>query len=210
MSQDAVKPCIKCGASERSKKGDCKACARITSIAYRAANKDKIKAYWISYRDRDENKEKMANAKRLWKKKNKERLKIHYSNYRKNNQDVVRAGYARYLSLNASHVRNRVSKWRKENKDLMVLYRQNRRARTMGSGGMLSKGLKDRLFKLQKGKCACCRKPIGANYHMDHIMPLYLGGTNTDDNIQLLRATCNMQKHTKHPVDFMQSRGFLL
>jgi 5-methylcytosine-specific restriction endonuclease McrA len=45
---------------------------------------------------------------------------------------------------------------------------------------------------------------------MDHIIPLALGGTNTDDNIQLLRAKCNKQKGAKHPIDFMQQRGFLL
>lgn len=45
---------------------------------------------------------------------------------------------------------------------------------------------------------------------MDHIVPLALGGSNTDGNIQLLRATCNQQKHAKHPVVFMQERGFLL
>jgi len=28
--------------------------------------------------------------------------------------------------------------------------------------------------------------------------------------MQLLNAICNLQKHAKHPVDFMQERGFLL
>ena len=37
-----------------------------------------------------------------------------------------------------------------------------------------------------------------------------LGGLNADSNMQLLRAECNLQKSAKHPVDFMQSRGFLL
>jgi hypothetical protein len=41
-------------------------------------------------------------------------------------------------------------------------------------------------------------------------MPLALGGSNTDDNMQLLRAICNYHKYTKHPIDFMQSKGFLL
>lgn len=68
----------------------------------------------------------------------------------------------------------------------------------------------ERLFKLQRGKCACCKQPLGDDYHMDHIMPLSLGGSNTDDNIQLLRAKCNQQKSAKHPVDFMQQRGFLI
>lgn len=73
-----------------------------------------------------------------------------------------------------------------------------------------SKGLAERLFRLQRGKCACCKKPLGSDYHLDHIMPLALGGVNEDSNIQLLRAKCNMQKHTVHPVEFMQQRGFLL
>ena len=80
----------------------------------------------------------------------------------------------------------------------------------MSVGGVLTLGLSLRLFQLQKGKCACCKKPLGSNYHMDHIMPLALGGTNTNDNIQLLRARCNLQKQAKHPVDFMQQRGYLL
>ena len=63
---------------------------------------------------------------------------------------------------------------------------------------------------LQKGLCPCCRKPLGNDYHMDHIIPLALGGSNGDNNIQLLRSECNLEKQAKHPVDFMQSRGFLL
>jgi 5-methylcytosine-specific restriction endonuclease McrA len=53
-------------------------------------------------------------------------------------------------------------------------------------------------------------QPLGDNYHLDHITPITLGGSNTDDNMQLLRQRCNNQKYNKHPIDFMQSRGFLL
>lgn len=67
--------------------------------------------------------------------------------------------------------------------------------------------------RYKNGKCKACSKAshsVGDNYHLDHIMPLALGGPNTDDNIQLLRQRCNNQKSKKHPVDFMQSRGNLL
>jgi 5-methylcytosine-specific restriction endonuclease McrA len=86
----------------------------------------------------------------------------------------------------------------------------NRKARERANGGILSVGLAEKLFELQKGKCACCGQPLGEKYHMDHILPIVLGGPNEDWNIQLLRQRCNQQKHAKHPVDFMQSRGFLL
>ena len=85
-----------------------------------------------------------------------------------------------------------------------------RKIRILSNKGVLTNGLTAKLFVLQKGLCPCCAQPLGDNYHLDHIMPLALGGSNTDDNIQLLRQRCNRQKHAKHPIDFMQSRGFLL
>lgn len=62
----------------------------------------------------------------------------------------------------------------------------------------------------QKWKCVACRKSIKLKYHVDHIMPLALGGKHERLNIQLLCPSCNLSKHKKHPVDFMQSIGYLL
>lgn len=105
----------------------------------------------------------------------------------------------------------RMKKWRADHPEAVRTIRQNRRARKLAAGGTLSTDIAERLLKLQRGKCACgCDQPLGDDYHLDHRMPLALGGTNTDDNMQLLRKRCNLQKHAKHPVDFMQSRGFLL
>lgn len=65
------------------------------------------------------------------------------------------------------------------------------------------------LFTKQKGKCACCVRKLG-NYEIDHITPLSKGGSNERRNLQLLCRYCNRSKHAKHPITFMQSRGFLL
>lgn len=118
---------------------------------------------------------------------------------------------AKWQAENKEKREAKKAEWRANNKDKWVMYNHNRRARRITAGGKLTAGLSDLLFKLQRGKCACgCGKPLGDDYHLDHIMPLALGGTNTDDNIQLLRKTCNLKKGTKHPIDFMQTRGFLL
>jgi len=45
---------------------------------------------------------------------------------------------------------------------------------------------------------------------VDHIYPIALGGTNEGSNLQLLCRFCNRSKGAKHPVDYMQKRGFLL
>lgn len=118
---------------------------------------------------------------------------------------------ARIYAEDPKRNNQRNSEWRNRNPEKRRIVAHNRRARVRDAEGMLSHGLAERLIKLQRGKCACgCKQPLGDDYHLDHIMPLALEGTNTDDNIQLLRQRCNNQKHAKHPIDFMQQRGYLL
>ena len=160
---------------------------------YRSYCRECEKSYQAKYRV--ENSEKRKILQQKWKEKNAEKHKLYQREwYLKNKKTVL----------------EKQREWRAKNPDAYRVYSENRRSRKSFGGGRLSPDLCEKLFKLQKGKCACCKKPLGKNYHMDHIMPLFLGGTNTDDNIQLLRSECNRQKHAKHPVEFMQQRGFLL
>lgn len=117
---------------------------------------------------------------------------------------------AEWRKANPERHRLNEAAWRASNPDKIRIKARNRRAKKRKVGGTLSMGIAKKLLALQKGKCACCGLPLGDDYHLDHIMPLALGGSNTDDNIQLLRAKCNLQKSAKHPVDFMQERGLLL
>lgn len=129
---------------------------------------------------------------------------------RAKNPERVRATAAAYYLKNYEKERARRNAWKKLNKEKVRLYGQNREARRRVNNGSLSINLIEKLIHLQKGKCACCGKPLGDDFHMDHIFPIALGGLNVDGNIQLLRKKCNLQKSDKHPIEFMQSRGFLL
>ena len=62
----------------------------------------------------------------------------------------------------------------------------------------------------QKWKCINCKKIIKRKYHIDHIMPIALGGSNHAYNIQLLCPKCNLQKNAKHPIDWANKNGRLL
>jgi len=84
-----------------------------------------------------------------------------------------------------------------------------RRVRSRDNGGKLSIDLVPRLLGLQKGKCRACGKPLKNDYHIDHIMPIKLGGTNTDGNCQLLHSKCNMTKGAKLPHVHAQQLGVL-
>ncbi len=167
--------------------------AKAASNQWYVTNKDKAKAY---------------NAK--WYTDNADKRIAKGAKWRASNPDKVKMSSAKWYVNNTAKANATNTKWRINNPKSVRIHYQNRRAKEKMIGGKLSVGLSDRLMKLQRGKCACCGLPLGEKYHLDHIMPLALGGSNTDDNIQLLRSQCNHQKHAKHPVDFMQQRGYLL
>lgn len=177
----ASKPCRKCGAINRNARGDCRPCARLAIAKWTAENADKVRE---QIRDR----------------------------YRTNpvSREKARARSYRYRSANAEKERARSARTAAANPEARRRRDHAYRARKAANGGTLSPGISTRLYKIQRGLCACCGKPLGDDYHLDHIMPLALGGSNTDDNIQLLRAQCNWEKNARHPVDFMQLRGRLL
>ena len=161
---------------------------------------------------RSKNSAKVVEAKKAYRAnpENKEKIRESLTKWRVANKDKVRAHNAKRYANNSDKIKERTKAWRKQHPESKKLSEHKRRARIANSGGKLSKGLIEKLMRLQRGKCACCGLPLGESYHLDHIMPLALGGSNTDDNIQLLRGSCNSSKRDKHPVDFMQQRGFLL
>lgn len=122
----------------------------------------------------------------------------------------ARVRTAAWIAANKERAKASYWAWARKNPESRLTIGRNRTAIKRGARGKLSAGIRERLWKLQKGKCPCCGQPLGKDPHIDHIIPIALGGTNTDDNVQLLRAKCNLAKHAKHPVDFMRERGFLL
>ena len=171
-------------------------------------NKDKVNISNVMWRANNPEKKRMIDA--AWSAKNRQKRRKSYARWYAKNPRKIKARSAAYYAANKDKVNARLAKWKKANPQANRIYAQNRRTRKRLNGGKLSAGLTEKLFKLQRGKCACCGKPLGKRYHLDHRMPLALGGANEDWNMQLLRELCNRQKHAKHPVDFMQERGFLL
>lgn len=100
-------------------------------------------------------------------------------------------------------------KYRAEHPGCRRVEKKNRKLKVRTSG-RLSVGIVKMLIEKQKGKCVVCKVSIKDGFHIDHIIPIAKGGMNVDNNVQLLCPPCNMSKSDKHPVDFMQSNGFLL
>lgn len=196
---------------------------RARVAAYYSANKDKVSAYKKAWAEKNKVAIGLRNA--AYRAENKEKIKTSDAAYYEKNRAEINARNRAYAAANKSKINERISVWRRlnpektklycavyraENSGKWRVYNQNRRALKKANGGCLSGGIVQKLLVLQKGKCVCCGKSLGNNYHLDHIMPLSLGGANEDSNVQLLRQECNNQKHSKHPIDFMRQRGKLL
>lgn len=183
-----LKTCTKCGGPPKP----------LTEFSKRARSRDGLQS-WCKACD------KAASVK--YRAANPEKRRVYEAKRNAANPERNKASVAKWRAANPDKVRATAAKWHAENPESHRIRKHNRRARTVGK---LSQGLAERLFKLQRGKCPCCKQPLGDDHHLDHIMPLALEGTNTDSNIQILCVKCNLQKHIKDPIEFMQQRGYLL
>jgi 5-methylcytosine-specific restriction endonuclease McrA len=178
-------------------------------VAYRAANPDKVKARNVAYRAANKDKEKAR--KSAYRAAHRDKVRAsRAAAWRAANRDKESERRAAYRATHRDEEKASAAAWRAANPEARRIYEHNRRARKLENGGRLSKGLTELLFKLQRGKCACCGVSIADGNHLDHRIPVALGGPNEDWNMQLLCAPCNLSKGAKHPVDFMRQRGFLL
>ena len=62
------------------------------------------------------------------------------------------------------------------------------------------------LFDSQLGLCAnpYCQTSLKDGCHVDHIMPIALGGTNDLRNLQFLCPSCNHRKTKLHPDEWLE------
>ncbi len=226
--------------TERCAHGKCKPCSKARGAAWREANPERLKANKQAYHAANRGKinarsaawyegnkdlakanaavrnadperraaRKAANA--AWEDANREKVNAAHAAWNAANPEKRQAITAAYYAAHKEDCTTRNQAWSAANRPAKRAHWQNRKAKARKAGGKLSPGLTAKLLELQRGKCACCGLSLGSKFHMDHIVPIALGGANVDANIQLLRSTCNLQKHAKHPVDFMQSRGYLL
>lgn len=144
-----------------------------------------------------------------WYQANKDKAYDRNRKWSKANKDKVAATQAEWVRANLDKVKASNIKWAKNNPENIRLAKHRRRSREKSCGGNISKGITLRLMADQSGVCNYCKIDITEKYHIDHIMPLALGGANDDDNVQLLCPNCNLRKSAKHPEIFMNEIGLI-
>jgi hypothetical protein len=171
--------------------------------AYRAKNAEKLKA--VDARNYTKNKERVQATVAAYRASNKDRLSAtvaaYYEVHKSEISEYQRSYRLAYKNENPEKYTKSKNAWQLANVKIRLIHKHNRRAK-LRDAGKLSVDLANRLYEAQKGQCACCGADISTGYHIDHIMPVALGGSNTDENIQLLAPICNLRKGAKHPDDY--------
>lgn len=179
----------------------------IYGAEYRKKNKEdrsrKAKIYY------EKNREDLLAKRKIRRDKNKESDSLYYKERRKKHREAVLAREAIYRDSRRKQIAESSKKWYASNPEMVRLYKLKRRAREKSCGGTISKGITLLLMTSQSGLCVYCKVDITKKYHIDHIMPLALGGENSDDNVQLLCPSCNLRKNAKHPEVFMKELGLI-
>lgn len=97
-----------------------------------------------------------------------------------------------------------------KNRAALIEKAKARKAQRRAAEGTFNRQDIVRILGMQKGKCAECSTTLGGKYHIDHIMPIALGGANWPKNLQCLCAPCNLKKSAKHPLDWARQNERLL
>lgn len=143
-------------------------------------------------------------------KKNREKEVARVMDYNYRNYDRFKERLSKYRKTDKwKEVR---AKWENENQDLVKEYGRRKRAKRLKAQGSHTKDDVLRILDMQKNKCAepTCKKDLSDGYHVDHIMPLALGGSDWPENLQCLCASCNTHKCATHPIDWARKKGRLL
>lgn len=137
-------------------------------------------------------------------------LKVKYDRLKKARNERQRKRYAadpsQWLRRNQEWISSNLDRARELGKVKTSRYR----AKARGNGGShTAEDIAD-ILASQKERCAYCRKKLHSDYHVDHIIALSKGGSNSRWNLQITCGWCNRSKSNCDPVEFAQRMGMLL
>lgn len=206
---------------------ECKKCTSARNSEYRLKNKEAIKASMKSYyienkkslsekakEYRSKNREKIIASAKAYQEKNSQKILAKKKQSYEENKLLVNAKSRKYYLENKEKICEQKKIYRSQNKELVINHNRNARARKRRADGRHTLNEVLAIFDAQRGLCANCETKLFRSgkqkFHVDHIMPLALGGSNWHSNLQCLCKSCNLSKNAKDPIGWAQENGRLI
>lgn len=146
-----------------------------------------------------------------WQKANPEIVRAKAREWEKANPEKRQAISKRKYAARPDHYRAKNNKWARENPDKKAVVTHRRRAIKAAAEGSHTAAEVAAILKKQKHRCAYCPADLRkVKRHLDHIVPLARGGSNSASNLQWTCDFHNMAKGSRDPADFARSLGLLL
>lgn len=141
---------------------------------------------------------------------NKDRIKLLCKKWQKENIQYVYKYQKEYKNNNLETVRGYISKAMRKYRGLHPERVREQKLKRRNVSGEFSRQDILNLLIAQKRRCVNCNIKLDNSYHVDHIMPIKLGGNNDKKNLQILCKSCNLKKNAKHPIDWARENGRLV
>lgn len=189
-------------------RSECKGCM----AAYKAANREKIAAQNAA--NYAANREKIAARAAAYRDANRGKIAAYGAARYEAKREKLAVQMSAYRVANREKIASQEAAWRKANPEKTAAQDRNRRARKRNADGRHSAADVRAIFEKQRGLCANCQTKLFKSgrqkFHVDHIMPLALGGSNWPANLQCLCKTCNLSKGAKDPIEWANQNGLLI
>jgi hypothetical protein len=189
----------------------CKTCRKIDRKEDRAKNGDKIREQRRVSDAKRRPKIKIYYAQ--WCDENKEAIREQkHEYYLEHRDEILERVKLRYQEKKAA-IKAYIKQWQADNPDKVREYgikgylkvtseqrrirNHTRRAKVRAVGGTFNKHDVELQYRSQRGKCWHCGVKIVGKYHLDHLYPIHLGGSNSARNIVISCPFCNYSKGHK-------------
>lgn len=172
----------------------CRQCQAILSTAWREANRELLRKKSIAYRLA--NPEKRKASVLAYDTANREKNRARQAIYRKADPEKQKRRHAAYSAANREKETAKVARWRTANPDIareaLMRYRTRKRS------AYVAPVVLSEIYERDKGYCQICGEPVElTRASLDHIIPLFLGGTHEPNNVQISHSRCNSGKGIK-------------
>lgn len=147
--------------------------------------------------------ERLANKRlrgRKWgtSEKRRERERLRAEERRRTDPEGMREAKRREYEKHRERYIARALKWQREHPESKRATSSRRRSAT---GSHTAADIAEQVAR-QRGRCFWCKAKVGDDYHVDHVVPLALGGSNDPENIVAACPACNLRKGAKHPMEW--------